>query len=203
MPCTHASNCELYVRFAADPSIEVWRKHFCMGDFKKCVRFQNSLKGLAVPLELLPNGKTIETVADSIDVGLNTLFNAIKKDRLPMVQAIMRVKSVNEEISNSAGVTPTMFAAQLGRTGMIELFLSKGCNPHRKCNKGKTALDYAVEAGNTECEEILRTAMANTAPPSEKQKTDIPATEETKKVSVGTLFDRLYSLLFGSNKKAA
>jgi ankyrin repeat protein len=121
---------------------------------------------------------------------------------MPSKKIVCPVKSVNEEISNSAGITPTMFAAQLGRKGMIELFLTKGCNPHRKCNKGKTALDYAVEAGHTECEEVLRTAMANTAPPSEKQKTDIPVTEETKKVSVGTLFDRLYNLLFGSKKAA-
>lgn len=200
MPCTHANNCELYVRFAADPSIEVWRKHFCMGDFKKCVRFQNSLKGIAVPLELLPNGKTIETAADSIDVGLNTLFNAINKDRLPMVQAIMRVKSLNEEITNSAGVTPTMFAAQLGRKEMVELFLSKGCNPHHKCNKGKTAMDYAAENGHEDCVEILKVAMANTSPPSEKK--GAAQSQETKKVSVGTLFDRLYNLIFGSKKAA-
>lgn len=200
MPCTHANNCELYVRFAADPSIDVWRKHFCMGDFKKCARFQMSLKGISVPLELLPNGKKIETEADSIDVGLNTLFNAIKKDRLPMVQAIIRVKSIDEEISNSAGVTPTMFAASLGRKEMVELFLSKGCNPHHKCNKGKTAMDYAAENGHAECAEILKAAMQKT--PSASKKTDIPRTKETKKVTVATLFDRLYNLLFGSKKAA-
>jgi hypothetical protein len=198
MSCTHSKNCELYVRFAADPSIEVWKKHFCNGDFKKCERYEMSLKGMSVPLDLLPNGKKIATDSGSVDVGLNTLFNAIQKNRLPMVNAIVRVKSVNEGMPNEAGVTPTMLAASLGRKEMVELFLDKGCNPHTKCNKGKTALDYAEENGQGECAEIIKTYM---------QKVDAPVKEEpqaeTTEAHSDSLLGRLFGLFRGSSHKAA
>ena len=198
MPCSHISSCEMYVRFAADPSIEVWKKHFCNGDFNKCARYAMSLQGKSVPLHLLPNGKMIEMESDTVDVGLNTLFNAISKDRLQMVQAIVRVKNLNEDLTNSAGVNPTMYAASLGRKEMVELFLSKGCNPHNKCNKGKTPLDYARENGHTEIAEILEQAMAkiNADTPRKFRK------EKTSKESSVSIFKRLFGFLHSSKKAA-
>ena len=200
MPCTHSSKCEMYVRFAADPSIEVWKKHFCSGDFKKCARFDMSLKGMSVPLDLLPNGKRIMTDVNSVDVGLNTLFNAITKDRLPMVRSIIRVKAINEEMTNSAGMNPTMFAASLGRKEMVELFLSKGCNPHKKCNQGKTALDYAKESGHDDCAEIIKDYVVKVQPPAEEICQPLAT---SKDIDSHSLFGRLFGFLLGSKQKAA
>ncbi|WP_455198079.1 ankyrin repeat domain-containing protein [Kaarinaea lacus] len=199
MPCSHIQGCEMYVRFAADPSIEVWKKHFCNGDFNKCARYSLSLQGKSVPLHLLPNGKMIEMEADTVDVGLNTLFNAIKKDRLQMVQAIVRVKNLNEDMTNSAGVNPTMYAASLGRKEMVELFISKGCDPHNTCNNGKTALVYAEENGHNEIAEILKAAMSriDTRAPKKTSKE-----KATTKESSSSLFERLFGFL-RSSKKAA
>jgi hypothetical protein len=159
-----------------------------------------SLKGMSVPLDLLPNGKRIMTDVNSVDVGLNTLFNAITKDRLPMVRSIIRVKAINEEMTNSAGMTPTMFAASLGRKEMVELFLSKGCNPHKKCNQGKTALDYARENNQQECAQVLEEYMAKVEPPKE----DNCNTEAAngKDIHTHSLFSRLFGFLRGSKKAA-
>ena len=198
MSCSHISSCEMYVRFAADPSIEVWKKHFCEGDFNKCARYAMSLQGKTVPLHMLPNGKLIEMDSNTVDVGLNTLFNAIKKDRLQMVQAIVRVKDISEEMTNSAGINPTMFAASLGRKEMVELFISKGCNPHKTDNKGKTAMDYAKENGHNEIAEILETAMSriNTAAPKKSR------SEKVERESSVSLFKRIFSFLHSSKKAA-
>jgi hypothetical protein len=198
MACTHASKCELYVRFAADPSIEIWKKHFCSSDFQKCTRYDMSLKGMSIPLDMLPNGKRIATDLNSADVGLNTLFNAIKKDRLPMVQAILRVKIINEDLSNSAGVGPAMFAASLGRKELLEFFLSKGCNPHKTCKEGKTALDYALENGHADCAEIIKGYVHKTPVPA-----PVASEKETKMTGSPSLFDRLFGFLRGQNNKAA
>lgn len=198
MSCTHSTGCELYVRFAADPSIEVWKKHFCSVDYQKCARYQLSLKGGPVPLDLLPNGKKIAMDTDSVDVALNTLFNAIQKNRIPMVKAIVRVKSINEGMPNEAGITPTMFAASLGRKEMVELFLEKGCNPHMKCKKGKTALDYAEENGHIECAAIIKSYMQKVVAPAEKE--CVAETIEDHPVS---LFGRLLGMFKGSARKAA
>lgn len=198
MSCSHSTSCELYVRFAADPSIDVWKKHFCNSDYKKCVRYEMSLKGVSVPLDLLPNGKKIAADTDSADVALNTLFNAIKKDRLPMVQAIIRVKAINEGIPNSAGITPTMLAASLGRKEMLELFLSKGCNPHNKCKAGKTALDYAQENSQSECAEIIKTYMEKVAAPAQEVRKP-----DTQEASSSSILGRLLGFFRGSVHKAA
>ena len=198
MACPHSSKCDLYVRFAADPSIEIWKKHFCSSDFQKCTRYEMSLKGMSIPLDMLPNGKRIATDLNSADVGLNTLFNAIKKDRMQMVEAILRVKVINEDLANSAGVGPSMFAASLGRKEMLEFFLSKGCSPHKQCKEGKTALDYAEENGHTDCVEIIKTYMDKTPAPSQ-----VASAKETEKNNSPSLFGRLFGFLRGSNQKAA
>ena len=199
MACTHMSNCELYVQFAADPSIEVWKAHFCAGDYKKCARYQRSLTGAAVPLTLLPNGKEILDNINTVDVGINALFNAIQKDRLPMVKAIMKAKIGSGAIANSAGVTPLMYAAGLGRIEIVRAFLDGGCNPHYTCNAGKTAKDYAQEKGYEECVSILQSYMEITPPPKQTHAQTVGVQVEDKP----SFFNKLFGSLFGRRAKAA
>jgi ankyrin repeat protein len=200
MACSHMSNCELYVQFAADPSIEVWKSHFCAGDYKKCARYQRSLRGEVIPLTLLPNGKEILDNINTVDVGINVLFNAIQKDRLPMVKAIMKAKMGSGTIANSVGMTPLMYAASLGRAEIVRTFLTEGaCNPHYTCNAGKTARDYAQEKGHSECVALLQTAMANTAPPKDTHAPTPGAAQEEH----NSLLGRLFALLFSRNSKKA
>ena len=198
MACTHMSNCELYVQFAADPSIDVWKSHFCAGDFKKCARYQRSLSGEAIPLTLLPNGKEILDNINTVDVGINALFNAIQKDRLPMVKAIMKAKVGSGTVANSIGVTPLMYAASLGRTEIVRTFLEGGCNPHYLCKQGKTARDYASEKGFTECAALLQNAMDNTAVPKQEHAQVIGGQAEAE----SSFFSKLFGALFGRRAKA-
>ena len=198
MACTHMSNCELYVQFAADPSIEVWKAHFCAGDYKKCARYQRSLTGAAVPLTLLPNGKEILDNINTVDVGINALFNAIQKDRLPMVKAIMKAKVGSGTMANSVGVTPLMYAAGLGRTEIVRTFLLGGCNPHYICHQGKTARDYASEKGFKECAAVLQSAMDNTSAPKQEHAQVIDNQVEGK----SSFFSKLFGALFGQRAKA-
>lgn len=199
MACTHMSTCELYVQFAADPSIGVWKSHFCSGDFKKCARYQRSLTGQAIPLTLLPNGKEILDNINTVDVGINALFNAIQKDRLPMVKAIMKAKVGSGAVANSVGVTPLMYAASLGRTEIVRTFLESGCNPHTTCHQGKTARDYAHEKGYTECVALLQSYGDTTASPVQAQVQTNDAPPEEKR----SIFSRVIGALFGRRAKAA
>ena len=205
MPCSHTTNCELYVQFAADPSIEVWRNHFCNSNYKKCARYNLSLTGAIVPLNLLPNGKEIAHELDSVDVGLNTLFNAIQKDRMPMVRAMLKAKVSDEKIANSAGVTPLMYAASLGRFSIVELFIENGCNPHHTCSQGQTARDYARQEGHTDCVELLEAAMAEIAPPKERNKAPkapkVAASNDNHEKA--SFFSRLFGFLRRDDHKQA
>lgn len=196
MACSHTTNCELYVQFAADPSIEVWRNHFCNSNYKKCARYNLSLTGASVPLNLLPNGKEIAHEVDSVDIGLNTIFNAIQKDRMPMIKALLKTKVSDGIIANSAGITPLMYAASLGRNEIVELFLQHGCNPHHQCNKGQTALDYAQQDGHNECAAILSTYMSKVAPIKEAKTAAVKQHKES-------LFGRLFGFLRRSHHQQA
>lgn len=167
MTCSHAATCELYVQFAADPSIKLWKTHYCDSDFKRCARFALSLQGKVVPLTLLPNGKEIEIVMSEEDRGLHALFNAIQKNRMQMVKAFMKTKVTSSKVTNTEGITPVMYAASLGRTEIMQYFLEQGCNPHHRNNKGETALELAAAAGHQDCVDILRNFMRKIPPPNE------------------------------------
>ena len=167
MSCSHTSSCELYVQFAADPSIKLWKTHYCDNDFKRCARYALALQGKAVPLTLLPNGKTIETAMSDEDRALHALFNAIQKDRMHMVKAFMKTKVTTNKVANTEGVTPVMYAASLGRKDIMQFFLDNGCNPHHRSNKGETALEFAANAGHQDCVNVLREYMRKMPAPNE------------------------------------
>ncbi|MFO7602238.1 MAG: ankyrin repeat domain-containing protein [Gammaproteobacteria bacterium] len=175
MSCTHASNCELYVQFAADPSIVLWKTHYCDSDYKRCVRYERSLTGQSVPLNLLPNGKEVVIEVDEYNRGIHALFNAITKNRLSMVKTFLKTKMSSEKVVNAEGVTPLMYAASLGHYDIVQFFLENNCNPHHISKKGETALIMAEQAGHTRCAEILREYMAKTTPPAKDAAIQAPA----------------------------
>lgn len=199
MNCSHATHCELYVQFAADPSIKLWKTHFCDSNFERCARYLLSLQGKPVPLTLLPNGKEIETTMSEADRGLHALFNAIQKDRMHMIKAFMKTKVTSSKVSNSEGITPVMYAASLGRTEIMKFFLENGCNPHYRSNKGETALELAAASGHQDCVDILRDFMLKVPPPSENEQGDQSARE---KVPHGALMSRIMGFLRGHKPEA-
>lgn len=199
MTCSHATNCELYVQFAADPSITLWKQHYCDTEYKRCARYALSVQGSPVPLTLLPNGKEIEAVMSEADRGLHALFNAIQKDRMHMIKAFMKTKVTSSKVTNSEGVTPVMFAASLGRTEIMRFFLENGCNPHYRNNKGKTALELAAIAGHQDCVDILRDYMLRVMPPEEEQHDPLQASAGRTR---GALMGRIMGFLRGHKPEA-
>lgn len=200
MTCSHTSSCELYVQFAADPSIALWKSHFCDSDYKRCARFELALQGKPVPLTLLPNGKQIETAMSDEDRGMHALFNAIQKDRAHMVKAFMKTKLTHGKVANAEGVTPAMYAASLGRTEILKLILDQGCNPHHRNKKGETALDIAAAAGQQECVDILRESMRKVPPPADGKNAE-PTNEKGEQR--GALMGRILGFLRGHKPEAA
>jgi len=159
MSCTHTEDCQLFPQFAAEPALKIWKQHFCEGDFKKCARYQRALTGVSVPLELLPNGKELQVARSKDEMSINVLFNAIQKNRVSMVNTIFKTKISEGGIRNSAGITPLMFAAELGNLNMVQLLLDLGCNPHLTNNSGKNALLMAKDHGHGKCALVIESAM--------------------------------------------
>lgn len=58
--CPHAVLCALFPRFTSSVALKTWQVLYCEADYSRCVRYQASLRGEEPPIDLLPNGKTLE-----------------------------------------------------------------------------------------------------------------------------------------------
>ena len=160
MSCSHASSCPLFAQFAMEPALAIWKKHFCDGEYTSCARYQKGLKGEVVPLTLLPNGKMIENrVKSKEEIGGTALFNAILKNRIPMVKSMFSSKMASVDVVANDGSTPLMVAASVGNVEIIELLLSVGCNPFKTNNDGYDALIVAQKKNFPDCEKVIKEYM--------------------------------------------
>ena len=160
MSCSHSSSCPLFAQFAMEPALAIWKKHFCDGEYTNCARYQLGLKGEVVPLTLLPNGKAIEhKVKSKEEIGGTALFNAILKNRTPMVKSMFSSKMATVDVVANDGSTPLMVAASIGNVEIIEFLLSVGCNPFKTNNDGYDALIVAQKKNFPDCEKVLQDYM--------------------------------------------
>jgi hypothetical protein len=58
--CPHSTDCPMYGLFTLAGTLSVWQAHYCNADFEKCERYQRTLRGEHVPVNLLPNGKMLK-----------------------------------------------------------------------------------------------------------------------------------------------
>ncbi len=197
MACSHTKNCDLFPQFTLNPALKVWQVHYCEGEFTGCARYRLALEGKAVPLNLLPNGKRVETPRTSTAYGAAALFNAILKERVHMVESLLRT-GVDISTRSPEGMTPLMAAASRGNVPIIRLFLSKGADVSATNLHGATAHDMAVQGGFMQAAGIIATAggrpsglplsspAASAAPPAEALSDPVAAEPEPAPVSTIT-----------------
>ena len=113
LSCSHMQGCELFVQFALNPALEIWKKHYCQAQYERCVRFKMSRKGSAVPLTLLPNGKQINAMRTDVEFGTTAMLNCIGKRRVRMAKSLI-LTGVDINASNVEGTTPLMAAVEAG-----------------------------------------------------------------------------------------
>jgi hypothetical protein len=160
MTCSNNANCPLFAQFAMEPSLKLWKQHFCEGEYTKCVRYQYALEGKPVPITLLRNGKMLnQKVRDKEELGGTALFNAIYKGRVPMVRSMIKTKVSDTAIVGPDGMTPLMAAASIGNLELTNLFLEFGCNPYNRRNDEKRAVDIARQGGFSDCADAIQGYM--------------------------------------------
>ena len=157
MSCSHSKSCELFAQFALNPALKVWQSHYCEGEFVSCTRYQRALEGKSVPLNLLPNGKMIEVPRSTEIYGAVALFNAIMKDRVSMIDSLIK-SGAEVNITNPDGTTPLMAAADKGNQEIVRLLLAKGADVNIKSVSGETADQIAQRRGFPEIAALIKDA---------------------------------------------
>lgn len=155
MSCTHLPHCELFTQFAENPALNVWKIHYCHGEFQNCIRYRQALLGLAIPLTLLPNGDMIKTTRSEEDMGCSALFNAIQKNRPWMVCTLIEKAGVNVNGTNVTGLTALMLAAEIGNATIIRVLLDHQAHTTLSNVNGETALDIAQRKGHQDVIALL------------------------------------------------
>ena len=147
MACSHIKNCELFVQFALNPALDIWKEHYCEGSFNACARFNKSKSGLQIPLTLLPNGKIIQECGDESLCGTTAIFNAILKNRTRMVCSLVKV-GLDINAKNFDGMTPLMAAAEYDAPEIVKILLQNGADTNAVNMYGRTALEMAERKGH-------------------------------------------------------
>ena len=149
MACTHVKSSELFVQFALNPALDIWKNAYCYGDFGSCARYETAGMGQVVPLSLLPNGKKITINRSQDELATTALFNCIAKDRLPMARSLIKTVGVDINACNVEGTTALMAAVEFGSIDMIRLLLSLNPDTSLTNTHGQTAYDLAVEKNDS------------------------------------------------------
>jgi len=155
MACSHIKSCELFVQFALNPALEIWKTNYCNSDYECCVRYKMSKIGQPIPLTLLPNGKKIDINRKHDEFGTTALFNCIEKKRVRMARSIIKTTSVNIDASNVEGTTALMAAVESGNKEMVVLMLEFKADQSLTNMHGQTAHDIATECENKQLIELL------------------------------------------------
>ncbi len=178
MACTHSKDCQLYAQFAMEPSLRLWKQRYCVSEYEQCARYQLALEGKSVPLTLLPNGRRVKQRSKE-QMSAAALFNAILKQRVPMVKSMLKTGLPSERVVSADGMTPLMASASVGNVELAEIMLEHGCNPHAKNLKGETALDIALRSGFADCARVIEKAQSKmTAEEYEAQQEEIEKEDE-------------------------
>jgi len=148
MSCSHIQGCELFIQFALNPALEIWKKHYCNVGNTQCARYKLSNVHQAIPMTLLPNGELLSVVRSDEQLGATALFNSIAKHRTRMVRSLIHT-GVNINASNLEGTTPLMAAAEVESEEIVKLLLENKVDTKLTNIHGQTAYDVAVEQKNT------------------------------------------------------
>ena len=67
MSCPRATSCPLFEQFSLKSSLRVWQSFYCEGDYGRCDRWKLAASSGAVPVNLLPNGRSLDVPLEQLE----------------------------------------------------------------------------------------------------------------------------------------
>ncbi len=67
MSCPRVTTCPLFKQFSLKSSLKVWQSFYCEGDYGRCERWKLVAANQPVPVNLLPNGRSLEVPLEHLE----------------------------------------------------------------------------------------------------------------------------------------
>lgn len=67
MSCPRVATCPLFAQFTLKSSLAVWKSFYCEGDYGRCARWKRVSASQAVPVNLLPNGRSLDVPLENLE----------------------------------------------------------------------------------------------------------------------------------------
>jgi ankyrin repeat protein len=106
-----------------------------------------------VALSLINNGASLEKISSEDD---SALLVATTTNTHQVMNLILNMKPSLVNQANKNGITPLMEAARFGSADTISILLKGGADKSAKNSEGKTALEIATKAQNTDGIKLLQ-----------------------------------------------
>jgi hypothetical protein len=65
--CERIATCPLFRAFSMKSSLKVWQAYYCESNFSRCERWKLVQLKTPVPMNLLPNGRTLTVPLDQLE----------------------------------------------------------------------------------------------------------------------------------------
>ena len=142
MACSHTSTCPLFPLISVNSALKVWKTFYCEGKYNNCARYNLSKTGQSVPVNLLPNGKSLNMAGVSTD---NLTEAAAKSEAVERAapQIIEEMASIELDDTASARIDATVAEATRKSPAKAAAALAEEIN-------GGTSSWYVRLAANTD-----------------------------------------------------
>jgi len=100
MACSHTTTCPLFPLISVNSALKVWKTFYCEGKYNNCARFNLSKTGQSVPVNLLPNGKSLSVTGMATgDASSSSSSAAVVERAAPQIIQEMASIELDEEVS--------------------------------------------------------------------------------------------------------
>jgi hypothetical protein len=142
MACSHTATCPLFPLISVNSALKVWKTFYCEGKYDNCARYNLSKSGQSVPVNLLPNGKSLSmTGMATEDLSEAKAKSAAVERAAPQIIEEMASIELDDEVATPVAEVAAKPATK--KTAAVKPAATEGVN-------GDTSSWYVRLAANTD-----------------------------------------------------
>jgi len=120
MACSHTSTCPLFPLISVNSALKVWKTFYCEGKYQNCARYNLSKSGQTVPVNLLPNGKSLSMSGVSTDnlTEAKAKSEAVERAAPQIIEEMASIE-LGDDVATSVAPSPAAAATRPSVTSEV------------------------------------------------------------------------------------